>query len=475
MKSGELKLACDDPDNPKNWPRNLFVWRSNLLGSSGKGHEYFLKHLLGTSHGVMGKDLGEHGKKKPSEVVWHEEAPEGKLDLLVTLDFRMSTTCMYSDIVLPTATWYEKNDLNTSDMHPFIHPLTAAVDPVWGARNDWEIYRGIAKAFSKVAPEVLGVEKDVVLTPILHDTAGEIAQPFDVKDWKKGEIEPIPGKTMPMVTVVERDYPNLYKRFTSLGPLMAKLGNGGKGMSWNTEHEVEFLKKLNGEVEEEGADQGSGADRYRHRRLRSHPEPRAGDQRRGRGQGVGLARRLHRARAHPSRGPEGGREDPLPRRRRAAAQDHLVADLVGAGIGEGLLQRRLHQRARTDPLAHAHRPPAALSGSLVDARVRRRLLRLSPADRHQVGQAGDRSQAERQQAGRAQLHHAAPEMGHPLDLYRQSSDADAVARRTDRVDQRDRCHEGAASSTTTGSRPSTPTARWSRAPSSPSASSRACA
>ena len=35
---------------------------------------------------------------------------------------------------------------------------------------------------------------------------------------------------MPAVTVVERDYPNLYKRFTSLGPLMDKLGNGGKGI-----------------------------------------------------------------------------------------------------------------------------------------------------------------------------------------------------------------------------------------------------
>ncbi|MDO8630747.1 MAG: molybdopterin-dependent oxidoreductase, partial [Phycisphaerales bacterium] len=256
LKSGALKLACDDPDNPKNWPRNLFIWRSNLLGASGKGHEYFLKHLLGTKHGVMGKDLGEDGKKKPTEVVWHDEAPEGKLDLLVTLDFRMSTTCMYSDIVLPTATWYEKNDLNTSDMHPFIHPLTSAVDPVWESRNDWDIYKGIAKSFSQVAPEVLGVEKDVVLTPILHDTAGEIAQAFDVKDWKKGEIDPIPGKTMPQVAVVERDYPNLYKRFTSLGPLMAKLGNGGKGMAWNTEHEVDFLKKLNGAVTEEGPTKG---------------------------------------------------------------------------------------------------------------------------------------------------------------------------------------------------------------------------
>jgi len=256
LKSGDLKLSCEDPDKPANWPRNLFVWRSNLLGASGKGHEYFLKHLLGTSNGVLGKDLGATGAQKPQEVEWHDEAPEGKLDLLVTIDFRMSTTCMYSDIVLPTATWYEKNDLNTSDMHPFIHPLTSAVDPLWGARNDWEIYKGIAKAFSEVAPEVLGVEKDVVLTPIMHDTPGEIAQALDVKDWKRGEVDPIPGKTMPQVTVVERDYPNLYKRFTALGPLMSKLGNGGKGINWKTDDEVEFLKRLNGEVEEEGVTKG---------------------------------------------------------------------------------------------------------------------------------------------------------------------------------------------------------------------------
>jgi nitrate reductase alpha subunit len=246
LKSGTLELSCHDPDDPANWPRNMFVWRSNLLGSSGKGHEYFLKHLLGASNGVLGKDLGAEGRVKPQEVAWHERAPEGKLDLLVTLDFRMSTTCVYSDIVLPTATWYEKADLNTSDMHPFIHPLSAAVDPAWESRTDWDIYKGIAKAFSDVAPEVLGKETDVVLSPILHDTAGELAQPYDVRDWKAGTDAPIPGRTMPAVTAVERDYPGLYERFTSLGPLMEKLGNGGKGIGWNTQHEMDFLRALNG-------------------------------------------------------------------------------------------------------------------------------------------------------------------------------------------------------------------------------------
>ncbi len=174
LKSGELQFSCEDPDDPVNFPRNMFIWRSNLLGSSGKGHEYFMKHLLGTTNGVMGKDLGEEGGQKPQEVVWHDEAPEGKLDLLVTLDFRMSTTCLYSDIVLPTATWYEKNDLNTSDMHPFIHPLSAAVDPAWESRSDWEIYKGIARKFSEIAVGHLGVEKDLLTLPMQHDSPGRV-------------------------------------------------------------------------------------------------------------------------------------------------------------------------------------------------------------------------------------------------------------------------------------------------------------
>ncbi|MFN7694123.1 MAG: nitrate reductase subunit alpha, partial [Burkholderiales bacterium] len=245
LRDGSLQFSCEDPDAPQNWPRNMFVWRSNLLGSSGKGHEYFCKHLLGTEHGVQGKDLGVDDAK-PREVRWHTEAPQGKLDLLVTLDFRMSTTCLYSDIVLPTASWYEKNDLNTSDMHPFIHPLSAAVDPVWQSRSDWEIYKGFAKAFSEVCVGHLGVEKEVVLSPLMHDTPAELAQPFGVQDWKKGECELIPGKTAPNIAVVERDYPATFARFTALGPLLDKLGNGGKGIGWDTQTEVAQLAELNG-------------------------------------------------------------------------------------------------------------------------------------------------------------------------------------------------------------------------------------
>ncbi len=34
---GSLRFACEDPDDPRNWPRVLTLWRANLLGSSAKG------------------------------------------------------------------------------------------------------------------------------------------------------------------------------------------------------------------------------------------------------------------------------------------------------------------------------------------------------------------------------------------------------------------------------------------------------
>ena len=53
IKSDELNFAIDEPSNPENFPKLLFVWRANLIGSSAKGHEYFLKHLLGTHESTI--------------------------------------------------------------------------------------------------------------------------------------------------------------------------------------------------------------------------------------------------------------------------------------------------------------------------------------------------------------------------------------------------------------------------------------
>jgi len=254
LQNGSLSFACESPDNPANFPRNLFIWRSNLLGSSGKGHEYMLKYLLGTKNGVLGDETV--AELRPHEVDWVENAPTGKLDLVTTLDFRMSSTCLYSDIVLPTATWYEKDDMNTSDMHPFIHPLTAATDPAWESKSDWEIYKGIANVFSQLSATHLGVQTDVVTLPMQHDSVGELAQPFGGTDWKTAGEKPVPGKNCPHIKVVERDYPSTYAKYTALGTLMDTLGNNSKGMDWDTKEEVAQLGALSYTVTEPTVAQG---------------------------------------------------------------------------------------------------------------------------------------------------------------------------------------------------------------------------
>jgi nitrate reductase / nitrite oxidoreductase, alpha subunit len=248
LRAGDLRFACEDPDAPENFPRVLAVWRANLLGSSAKGNEYFLRHLLGTDSSLRAEESPPEGIR-PRDVVWHETAPEGKLDLLLSLDFRQTSTTIFSDVVLPAATWYEKHDLNTTDMHPFVHSFNPAIAPPWQTRTDWDAWQAIADRFSELAVEHLGVRRDVVAVPLLHDTADELATPHGVvRDWKAGECEPVPGGTMPKLVEVERDYAAVAAKMTALGPLMDSLGATTKGVTYDVTASVDYLRAKNGAV-----------------------------------------------------------------------------------------------------------------------------------------------------------------------------------------------------------------------------------
>ncbi|MGW0804311.1 nitrate reductase subunit alpha [Nonomuraea sp. NPDC002799] len=209
LRSGRLKHAAEDPDDPRNWPRVLTLWRSNLLGSSAKGNEYFLHHLLGAASNLTDID---------------PEAPKGKLDLLLTLDFRMTSSTEFSDIVLPAATWYEKHDLSSTDMHPFVHAFNPAITSPWETRTDFAAFHAIARAFSALAKDHLGVRKDVVATAHQHDTPGEIAP-----------------ATGPGLKVVERDYGAVAEQLAALGPLTEQLGLPVKGVTFMPDEEVAWL------------------------------------------------------------------------------------------------------------------------------------------------------------------------------------------------------------------------------------------
>ncbi len=245
LHQGTLTPSIEDVDAPENWPRTLMLWRSNLMGSSAKGNEYFLRNLLGTHHNVLGSENPQ--APRPKDVRWHDEAPEGKLDLLVSADFRMTSTTLLSDVVFPAATWYEKHDLSSTDMHPFVHAFTPAIDPPWQAKSDFEMFHLLAQRFSELAKTHLGVRKDLVSVPLMHDTAGETGQPGGrVVDWRTTGQPGTPGQSMPVFQVVERDYTAIADKLATVGPLADKLGFTVKNVTYDVSHETERLAAKNG-------------------------------------------------------------------------------------------------------------------------------------------------------------------------------------------------------------------------------------
>ena len=246
LRAGRLRFAGEDPDDPVNFPRVMTMWRANLLGSSGKGMEYFMRHLLGADDAVRAQETPE--PLRPTEVRWRDPAPRAKLDLVTTMDFRMTSTCTYSDIVLPAATWYEKHDISTTDMHPFVHSFNPAIPPPWEARTDFEAFATIAARFSQLAAEHLGTRTDVLAAPLAHDSADEKAQSAAVLDWTRGECEPIPGSTMPKLITIERDYGAVAAKMKAIGPLIDRLGTTTKGITWIPLEAVDYLRRQNGVV-----------------------------------------------------------------------------------------------------------------------------------------------------------------------------------------------------------------------------------
>ncbi|MBN2332215.1 MAG: molybdopterin-dependent oxidoreductase [Deltaproteobacteria bacterium] len=113
------------PKPPKR-PKAMVIWRANFLNQGKSGHrtkEWF--------------------------------ADEQLLELVVTIDFRVTSTGMYADVILPAATWYEKFDIETTPMHPYLQAQSACIKPLYEARTDFDIFKDLAKRLQDEAKELV--------------------------------------------------------------------------------------------------------------------------------------------------------------------------------------------------------------------------------------------------------------------------------------------------------------------------------
>jgi complex iron-sulfur molybdoenzyme family reductase subunit alpha len=106
-------------DAPRK-PRAMIIWRANYLNQA-KGNELIFDSL------------------------WKQ------LDLIVDINYRMDTTALYSDVVLPASSYYEKTDLNSTDCHSFMHPFGKALDPLFESKTDWDVFAALAHKMSDLA------------------------------------------------------------------------------------------------------------------------------------------------------------------------------------------------------------------------------------------------------------------------------------------------------------------------------------
>lgn len=107
---------------PPRRPRGIFIWRGNFVNNAKGGYRL---------------------------LEWFKD--EKKLDLVVTIDFRMSTSALFADVVLPAASWYEKFDLETTPLHPYLQCQQPCISPPFEAKPDFEIFKLLAKKIQEKA------------------------------------------------------------------------------------------------------------------------------------------------------------------------------------------------------------------------------------------------------------------------------------------------------------------------------------
>ena len=212
--------------------------------------------LLGQGRGVLpqapaGNPLlaqrrGSPEDVRPRDVKWPAEAPEGKLDLLLSLDFRMTSSALLSDVVLPAATWYEKHDLSSTDMHPYIHSFSPAVDPPWQARTDFDAFHAIARNFSELADPPGHPPRHRRRAAAARHPRGDRAARGRGPGLAARRDAGVPGKTMPALAVVERDYTAIAAKMAVARPAGGELGLPVKGVTFVPDEEVAALAAQRG-------------------------------------------------------------------------------------------------------------------------------------------------------------------------------------------------------------------------------------
>ncbi|MCW5947653.1 MAG: molybdopterin-dependent oxidoreductase [Fimbriimonadales bacterium] len=145
------------------------------------------------------------------------------LDLFVTIDFSMSPTCEYSDVVLPAPTFWEKVDLVGTSCHPYLQMQQEVLTPRYDSRTEMWIVRELVR---RVEPSLLNyfdVSEYDAIEMLLEGGGKEVAGitldqllegPVRLKvpdpevgcDEQFADLHPFPPRAYPFPEGVQREF-----------------------------------------------------------------------------------------------------------------------------------------------------------------------------------------------------------------------------------------------------------------------------
>lgn len=129
--------------NLKSWwfpEGSKLNWVPYLYFLQGKGPRY-PQNGIKAMVGGWGNPFDQHNMANRLK----ERASSGELEFILTTDFQMSTSCQWSDVVLPAPSWYEKYDLTATILHPYLQLQQPAIKPLFESRSELWIFRELAK------------------------------------------------------------------------------------------------------------------------------------------------------------------------------------------------------------------------------------------------------------------------------------------------------------------------------------------
>ncbi len=157
MVHGPTETMSPDIKMPENGFRAILISHSNFLNQSPNLNKLF-------------------------------ERMERETELVVVMEFAMTPTAEYADVLLPAATWYEKMDLIATPLHPFLQLMQPAVEPQFESRTEMWIYRELAKRLDPaLAAQYYDTDEEEIISNILAEGGPEV-EGITIQQLKKGPV-----------------------------------------------------------------------------------------------------------------------------------------------------------------------------------------------------------------------------------------------------------------------------------------------